>query len=128
VTLRHAVALVARDGRFLMRRRNATGLMDGLWEFPALGGAAGRGPRPDDERDRLRLRSLGTIVRLRHSVTYRRLLVEVHRARLLGEPRGARYRWIAPRTVRRLPTSSLVTKVLRALQRRPGLTGLPRLC
>ncbi len=128
VTLRHAVALVAREGRFLMRRRHATGLMDGLWEFPALRGAAGHGPRADDEQDRLRLRSLGTIARLRHSVTYRRLLVEVHRARLLGEPRGARYRWITPRAVRRLPTSSLVSKVLRAVQRRPGLTGLPRLC
>ena len=104
VTLRTAVALVSRSGRLLMRRRAGTGLMDGLWEFPPLReGGAGGGPR---------LRSLGKVVTVRHSITYRRLRVEVHRARLLSEPVGSDYRWVSPRTALRLPTSSLVSKIL----------------
>jgi A/G-specific adenine glycosylase len=116
VVVRAAVALVARDGRYLVRRRAGTGLMDGLWEFPPL--AARDGGEHDD---RLRLRSLGRVATVRHSITYRRLVVDVHRARLLAEPRRGRYRWVTPRQVRDLPASSLVSKVLRSA----GLPGRP---
>ena len=89
-----------------MRRRRKSSLMDGLWEFPSLEKAAGDG---------LRVRSVGQVAALRHSITYRRLRVEVHRARLVSEPRGrADYRWVTPAQARRLPISSLVRKVLAA--------------
>jgi len=112
ITLRTAVALVSRNGRLLMRRRGRTGLMDGLWEFPPLReGSAGGGPR---------LRSLGKVATVRHSITYRRLQVEVHRARLLSEPAGSDYRWVSPRRALRLPTSSLVSKILGSAAARAG--------
>jgi len=114
VDLAATVALVARRGRFLMRRRGKTGLMDGLWEFPVLegdaGGAAGTAVPGD-----LRLEPLERVAMLRHTVTFRRLRIEVRRARLLSEPRGRDYRWVSPAGARRLPASSLVAKVLRSL-------------
>jgi A/G-specific adenine glycosylase len=103
VTIRSAVGLVARRGCLLMRRREGTGLMDGLWEFPPLQGDGGP----------LRLRSRGRIGSVRHAITYRRLHLDVHRADLLAEPRGPGFRWIRPRDLRTLPVSSLAAKVLR---------------
>jgi A/G-specific adenine glycosylase len=103
VDLTQIVALVERRGRYLMRRRDGAALMEGLWEFPALG---------DGGIDGLRLRPLEVVARLRHSITYRNIRVEVRRARLLAEPRGGAWRWVAPAALARLPVSSLVTKVL----------------
>ncbi|MFQ5877105.1 MAG: A/G-specific adenine glycosylase [Acidobacteriota bacterium] len=104
VVVRSRLALVTRAGRHLMRRRRGTGLLDGTWEFPTMAS------RP--RRDGLRLRSQGRIATIRHTITYRRMLVDVHRARLLAEPRGGAYRWLEPERIRRLPVSSLVLKVL----------------
>ncbi len=106
VSVHSSVALVERRGRYLMRRRGGSGLMDGLWEFPSLDPMDGRG---------VRVLSLGRVADLRHSITYRRLRVEVHRARLVSEPRPRDgYRWVTPAQARRLPASSLVRKVLDA--------------
>ncbi len=110
VVVRASLALVARNGRYLLRRRAGTGLMDGLWEFPPLAVRDG-----GDGDDRLRLRSLGRIATVRHSITYRRLIVDVHRARVVAGPRRGRYRWVTPGQVRRIPASSLVSKVLRSV-------------
>jgi len=113
VDLAATLVLVARRGRFLMHRRRRTGLMDGLWEFPALEGdqgAAGAAVSGD-----LRLEPLERVATLRHTITYRRLRIEVRRARLLSEPRGRDYRWVSPAGARRLPASSLVAKVLGSL-------------
>jgi adenine-specific DNA glycosylase len=96
------VALVARGGRLLMRRRDGTGLLDGLWEFPPLLPEAGTP---------LRLRPGARIATVRHAITYRRLLVDVHRAELLAEPCGRGYRWVGPRQLREIPASSLAAKV-----------------
>jgi A/G-specific adenine glycosylase len=105
--LRSTVALVSRRGLYLMRRRQGTRLMDGLWEFPAVeGGCDGGSP------DGLRLALGEPIATVRHSITYRRYLVEVRTGRLLREPPLRNYRWVDPREVARLPTSSLVSKVL----------------
>jgi A/G-specific adenine glycosylase len=100
VRLRRRVALVERDGRYLVRRRAPTGLMDGLWEFPELGQEGDQAIEP--------LEPLGSV---RHLVTYRRYEVTVHRGRLT-EPPPAGWRWVTPAGLRRLPTSSLVAKVL----------------
>lgn len=107
VNIRTAVAVVSRDGRFLMRRQEDEALLHGLWEFPAVG--------PGSDSEGLRLELEGPVATVRHAITYRRLLVRVHRARLLSEPPRGRYRWAAPGDLRRLPTSSLVRKVLAAL-------------
>jgi A/G-specific adenine glycosylase len=109
VTVRTAVALVTRRGRYLMVRRRGGGLMEGLWEFPALPSRdAGRAPGDP------RIRSLGRVATLRHTITYRRFLIEVHRGRLLAEPSGPGLRWVAASALGTLPTSSLVGKIVGA--------------
>ena len=107
VEVRTGVAVVTRGGRYLLLRRSNRDLMHGLWELPAVG----RGGRSDG----LRLAVGRCVATVRHSITYRRLEVSVHPARLLAEPPRGGYRFVAPADLDRLPTSSLVRKVLAAL-------------
>ena len=96
-----------------MQRRTGTGIMEGLWELPIIGSS---GPAaPVDRLTTLRLRRLKLLAEVKHTITYRRIAVEVYGARLLAEPRGESYRWVAAGGLGDLPTSSLVGKVLRRL-------------
>ena len=108
VTVRADLAVVSRDGRLLLRRRTDRNLMHGLWEFPtqARGGAI----------DGLSLELERPVAIIRHSITYRRLVLSVRPARLLSEPPRGRYRWLRSADLSRLPTSSIVRKVLAALE------------
>jgi adenine-specific DNA glycosylase len=136
VRLRQRAAVIERDGRLLLRRRPATGLMDGFWEVPLLEpvadggrvgggrGAAGGAGRLAEGGPRVRLGArVGTV---RHTVTWRRIEVEIVKAAVLAEPLGGGYRWVAPKALGRLPVSSLVGKILaRAGSRRGGPAGVP---
>jgi A/G-specific adenine glycosylase len=119
VMVHQSIALVERRGRYLMRRRSKTGLLDDFWEFPSLPGA-GRGARPGGGRGP-KLRSLGRLATIRHSITYRRIVVEVHRARIVAEGADHACRWVRPDRILRLPVSSMVPKVLRAIGQDPGI-------
>jgi A/G-specific adenine glycosylase len=110
VRQRSRLAIIRREGRLLMRRREGTGLMDGLWEFPEVAAA---GAAPDGAPGIAAGRRLATVT---HSITHRRLEVQIHEGRLLGEPRGPAYRWVTPGAARRLPASSLVHKTLDRLE------------
>lgn len=114
VRQRSRLAIIRRDGRLLMRRREGTGLMDGLWEFPEVAAA---GAAPDGAPGIAAGRRLATVT---HSITHRRLEVGIHEGRLLGEPRGPGYRWVSPAAARRLPASSLVRKTLDRLELPPS--------
>jgi A/G-specific adenine glycosylase len=109
VFLRRRLAIVRRGGRYLVRKRGSTGLLDGLWEFPELTPGASRGSRGGTGEPALRaIERLGSV---RHLVTFRTIDVAVHRARLEGAvPEG--WRWVTREGLRRLPTSSLVGKAL----------------
>jgi A/G-specific adenine glycosylase len=117
--IRAEVLLVARRGRWLMRRRAGTALLRGLWEFPTVGLDAGR---PAGSGGRAAARASGgprlargrAIATFRHSITHRRYDIVVRRARLLSEPRGPRYRWVSPGRIAALPASSLIAKVAAA--------------
>jgi len=113
VVVRQSIALVERRGRYLMRRRSKTGLLDDFWEFPSLP-APGRGA-PPGHGGGPKLRSLGRLATIRHSITYRRIVVEVHRARIVAEGADDACRWVRPDRILRLPVSSMVPKVLRAI-------------
>lgn len=105
VVVRSAVALVTRDGRCLVRRRGRTGLLDGMWELPTF----------DDGTGGLSLRRGARLATVKHTITYRRMLVDVHRAYLLAEPRGSDFRWIRPGRPGHLPSSSLMAKIFASL-------------
>jgi A/G-specific adenine glycosylase len=110
VEVRSAVALVSRGGRFLLVRRRDESLMQGLWELPAAG--------PGGPANGLRLDLGKPLATVRHAITYRRLRIDVHPARLLSEPVRGRYRWVAPEDLHRVPTSSIVRKVFAAIPKR----------
>lgn len=111
VEVRSAVALVSRGRRFLLVRRRDESLMQGLWELPAA--------RPGGPADGLLLELEKPVATVRHAITYRRLRIDVHPARLLSEPVRGRYRWVAPEDLRRVPTSSIVRKVFAAVSKAP---------
>jgi len=111
VEVRSAVAVVLRGGRLLLVRRRDTSLMQGLWELPP---ARSRG-----SAEGLRLRLERPVATVRHAITWRRLRIDVHPARLLSEPRKGRHRWVTRGDLHRLPTSSIVRKVLAAIPEHP---------
>lgn len=111
------VAVVERDGGVLLfRRAEESAILAGTWELPwtslepapekglaqRYGGRWSLGPR---------------VGGVRHSITYRDLELEVHRAEV-ETPEGT-WGWFGERERAGMPLSSLVTKVLRAAGR-PG--------
>jgi A/G-specific adenine glycosylase len=101
---RRAVVLVRRRGRLLMTQREGA-LLSGLWEPPGVELASGVSPRAALERAlvplgvRAKLEPGGATVR--HTITHRRIEVEVWRGEPVGGPttRGRRAaksaRWVS---------------------------------
>jgi A/G-specific adenine glycosylase len=118
VRMRRAIALVSWRGRWLVERRQGA-LLDGLWEPPGVE------LDPDDDPRVLlgaRLRGLGlapriadTGERLRHTITHRRIEVELWQGRLASAPpRRAALRLVDP-DIPGVALTALAAKVLAAL-------------
>jgi adenine-specific DNA glycosylase len=101
-----------------MCRRDGTELMDGMWELPPLDRRSQLRTTGDDGQadPLLSVDRLAPFTLFRHTITHRHLEVQVHRANLLSEPQGKRYRWVTASQASKLPTSSIVSKALRKLQ------------
>jgi len=115
-----AAALVERAGRVLLVRRPEGKLLSRMWEVPQTS-LASRG-LPDLEPELATLHGLrvsagALLSSVRHSITFRRIRVDVHQARLRREPEpdAERYAWVSPQALD-LPVSSLTRKILRALE------------
>jgi A/G-specific adenine glycosylase len=115
------LVLIVNDGRLILRRRSAGGLLGGLWEVPggekkpkeSLGDALDR--HLGELRKHTRL--MVPVGELRHSITYRRIVAPVFRAVLdrdLFLP-SSRWRWVPISTLGRYPISSLSLKAARFL-------------
>ena len=115
----------------LLVRRPEGKLMSRMWEVPQTS-LASRG-LPDLEAELaaqhgLRLLAGPLLSSVRHSITFRRIRVDVHQARLRREPAddAERYAWVSPQALD-LPVSSLTRKILRALEtRQMPLPLIPR--
>lgn len=117
------MVLLQRDGRILLRRRPAGGLLPGLWELP--GGERKRSEsRASALRRQLhgipaRLDALAEIGEIRHSITHRRIRAPVYRATIRSKiqlPRAG-WSWVSLASLRRYPASSLTLKAVRLLLR-----------
>jgi A/G-specific adenine glycosylase len=129
VRQRRLVALVARGERLLLfRRPEASELLAGTWELPWAELAPGPEP-PAAERRRAaaglaaryggRWRVGDRLAAVRHGITFRAIAAEVHRCRLAGGEgvgEGLEAGWFAGGEIAGLPLSSLVTKVLAAVE------------
>jgi A/G-specific adenine glycosylase len=103
--VRVAVGVVEADGKMLITRRPAHGLLGGLWEFP--GGKIRDGESPEQAVKRelreevgLDVDVTGFVTRVRHAYTHFKVELEVFRCRprdntpvVLSGPTD--YRWIA---------------------------------
>ena len=122
--LRRVVAVVERDGRrLLFRRGDGEELLAGFWELPWTGFEEEQGePAPPATSAELLERRYGgrwrlgeRLGRVRHGITHRAFELEVYRAEVKGAPavaEGPEARWASDEEVARLPTSSMVEKVL----------------
>jgi A/G-specific adenine glycosylase len=115
---RHALiaAVVVREDRCLLVRRDEDAeLLAGTWEIPWV--RADRAQASDalaaHYGGEFELHERCGI--LRHTITFRELVVEVVRARLTAPPtgEGERARWFAAHELAHVPHSSLVAKILR---------------
>jgi A/G-specific adenine glycosylase len=118
VELRRAVALIARDGRVLMARREGR-LLDGLWEPPGVdlraGASAGAQLAAELARLGVRARLAPSGRSVRHVITHRAITVALWHGEPLGPmPRTARLRWVDPARTR-LPLSALGRRIATAL-------------
>jgi A/G-specific adenine glycosylase len=116
-----AAALVERQGRILLVRREEGRLMGRMWEVPQTS-LESRG-LPDlvtelRERHGLDVRPGRLRASARHAITFRRIRVEAYEARLAGQPPAdpERFVWARPAEIDALPVSSLTRKVVRALE------------
>jgi A/G-specific adenine glycosylase len=93
--------LVRRDGRILLQRRPAEGLLAGMWELPSL------------EREQTGPRR--PVLTLRHTITNRKITLRVFACESRSEARSnGNLRWVTPRDLTRL---TLPAAHRRALER-----------
>jgi len=114
------VALVERDGRLLLARREEGKLLGRMWELPQT--PLEPAPPPDlassvRERYGISIRQGELRARARHAITFRRIRVEGYAARLLGRApaEGDRFCGIEPGAPLELSVSSRTRKLLAGL-------------
>jgi A/G-specific adenine glycosylase len=113
-------AVVERRRKLLLYRRAGTGLMQDLWEFPMAECRSNEEPREALAREGrelfgIRLKPGEHLARVRHSIMNRRITLDAFATRIEGPlPRGREreHRWVGREEVARLPTSSLIRKIL----------------
>jgi len=114
------LAIVRRDGKILLRRRGAHGLLAGLWDLPgqeltgkeSVAGLFGRELK-GVSLAHARPKKLGEI---RHAITYRRIRAPIYvfdsGAKSQTNLPGSRWRWIAPGKLQKHATSSMTVKAV----------------
>jgi A/G-specific adenine glycosylase len=115
VTQRRFIALVVRDGERLLVRRRPSGVVNaGLWEFPNVEVGVNTRNLPSLIAP-FKLAARAAFLRVRHSITRYRILLEAYRAELpagpTSTPDGAA--WKTPAEIKKLPFTSAHRKVLR---------------
>jgi len=120
------VAVIERNGRFLIQKRPSSGLLADLWEFPGgkrepgetLGAALAREIR---EELGVEIRDVRPLVTVRHAYTQYRVTLHAFSCRVPGKIKAdpRRLRWVAPKDMRRYPFPSGTARILGRIL--PGL-------
>jgi len=101
-----AAAVIVRDGRVLLSRRPAKGLLGGMWEFPA---AELEADLPDglpaaiQAGYGLRLRALARLGAFEHAYTHFKLTEAAYRCELIQEADGESLMWVGVGELRDYP-------------------------
>jgi A/G-specific adenine glycosylase len=109
------------NGKLLLRRRTAKGILAGLWEFPGGENASPRHLQPLFEGHLAGIENSGgrAIGDISHAITNRRIRAPVFLIELAPAAKARfdrpRWRWVAPAALDRYPTSSMTRKAFRLL-------------
>jgi len=117
-----ALAIVAHDGRLLVRRRRGDPGLGEVWEFPGgkrelgetLAEAAVRETR---EETGLAVRAGPLLCAVCHAYADRRVALHAYLCPPVGSPEVARGTWIAPAELRRRPIPEANRPILDAIER-----------
>ncbi len=115
-----AAALIEKEGKVLLVRREEGRLLGRMWEVPqtSLQSHGLRDlARELHDRHGLLVAPGALAVRARHAITFRRIRLEGYRARLRKSPPADpdRYAWVRPQDLGSLPVSSMTRKLVRGL-------------
>jgi len=120
------VAVIERDGRFLIQQRPAGGLLAGLWEFP--GGKVEPGESLTAALKREIREELGTgitdlrhLTKVRHAYTRFQVTLHAYRCALRdpGFEAGPTRRWVTLSSIRKYPLPSGSVKIVDFLAGKP---------
>jgi A/G-specific adenine glycosylase len=118
------VAIIERNGSYLIQKRPSSGLLADLWEFP--GGKREKGETLKEALAREVREELGVevskarpLVTVRHAYTEFRVTLHAFASDIRGEPRAdpKRLRWVSLKGMRRYPVPSGTARILEALSR-----------
>lgn len=138
-----AAAVIRRAGRFLLMRRGDSRSLGKMWEFPstlsadlALPRSGSAPPSPAAPYRRLeryladehsmRVRTGVRLGLVRHSITWRRLRLEVYAAVLRDRLPSGELRWFPPAEFATIPVTSLTRKILSVALGQPAGGGPAR--
>jgi len=123
---RWAACVIERDGRVLMTRRPAKGLLGGFWEFPCISIDEAE-PRENTIVVALRraaginVSSASRLAVVDHTYTHFRLRMNVYRCGLQDGPIRPHdpdaFRWVLPEAIQDLPLHKAVHKALPAVMK-----------
>lgn len=125
VKVRMAAAIIEREGSYLMYRRTGTGVMEDMWEFPGGECLDGESPRvalvrEGREKYGLAMEPSGELAKIKHNIMNRRIELHAFSAGLEALPATdeREHRWVARSEIDSIPVSSMVPKLLAALDER----------
>ncbi len=118
------VAVIRKDGLYLIQKRPSRGLFAGLWEFPGGKIEAGETPRTAlrrEVREELGagVQGIRALTTVKHSYTRFQVTLHAFLCEFVMEPRMDRrnHRWVSLRAVRRYPLPSGSVKIVRFLEK-----------
>jgi A/G-specific adenine glycosylase len=118
------VAVIRKEGRYLIQKRPSRGLFAGLWEFPGGKIEEGESPRAAlrrEVREELGagIRGIKALTTVKHSYTRFQVTLHVFLCEFVREPQMDKRnrRWVSLRAIRRYPLPSGSVKIVRFLER-----------
>src|SRR5262245_12424156 len=124
--LLRAAVIIRHRGRFLIVRRSGRGLLEGFWEFPSTelrpnGSTMEIVRRFVAETYQARVESFEPFITVKHSITSRRIELQVFQARVAGglKPNGHAMdcRWVRLRDMGQYPFAAASQRIVEALNR-----------
>lgn len=121
------VAIIERNGRYLIQKRPEKGLLAGLWEFPGGKVEPGESPRRALRRELKEelggeLRRARFLIKVEHAYTRFRVTIRAFACRLDRPPQPGRgRRWVSLSGLRQYPFPSGSAKIVDFLEKKPKI-------